>query len=230
MRATTVNEHKRLAKWHLAQGGLKGLRSAILTECLDEVLVESDDLEQLRQTERLGFPLEPMYGEPEELESSFATAAWVSPSTCTEQQAKYRCVLMPCLSLSVLPVRQHTFMASTGDVRRYGEQSGDLNPIHFDDDVARKYGFASRITHGMLFNGWFTRLLGMEFPGAGTIYQRSTCVYLAPVYPDVSYAVRVSTPRHDPSRGSYRIVAQLLAADGSHATIAYADVLNRGAR
>lgn len=221
---------KRLAKWHLAQGGLRDLRSAILAEHLDEVLVECDDLDQLRQVERFGFPLEPAYCDSGDPDPLFATAPWASPPPGAGQKAKHRCVLLPCLSFSVLPVRQYAFTSTTSDVRQYGEQSGDLNPIHFDDDVARKYGFTGRITHGMLFNGWFTRLLGMEFPGAGTIYQRSMCVYLAPVYPDVPYAVRVSTPRHDPDRGSYRIVAQLLAADGCHATIAYADVLNRGQR
>lgn len=229
MSRTTVNENERLAKWHLAHGGLKELQSAILAGRLDEVIVESDDWEQLKRVERFGFPLEPAHVGSGEQDPAFATAAWASPSTASEQSGKYRCVLLPYLSFSVFPVRQYTFTASTDDVRRYGEQSGDLNPIHFDDDIARKYGFAGRITHGMLFNGWFTRL-GMEFPGAGTIYQRSMCVYLAPVYPDVPYAVRVSTPCHDPSRGSYRIAAQLLSGDGHHATIAYADVLNRGAR
>lgn len=225
-----VNENEHLAKWHLAHGGLKELQSAILVGRLDEIMVEGDDWEQLKRVERFGFSLEPVHGESGEQDLPFATAAWASPSTGSEERGKHRCVLLPFLSFSVLPVRQYAFMASTDDVRRYGEQSGDLNPIHFDDDIARQYGFAGRITHGMLFNGWFTRLLGMEFPGPGTIYQRSTCVYLAPVYPDVPYTVRVSTPRHDPSRGSYRIAAQLLSADGRHATIAYADVLNRGAR
>jgi len=230
MSMTTVNEGKLLVRWHLAHGGLKELQSTILAGRLDEVMVESDDRERMRRIERFGFPLEPAHGGPGEQDPAFATATWASPSTAPEQGGKYRCVLLPYLSFSVLPVRQYTFTASTDDVRRYGEQSGDLNPIHFDDDVARKYGFTGRITHGMLFNGWFTRLLGMEFPGPGTIYQRSTCVYLSPVYPDVPYAVRVSTPCHDPSRGSYRIAAQLLSGDGRHATIAYADVLNRGAR
>ena len=225
-----ANNEKRIARWHLAGGGLKELRAAILADCLDEVLVEGDDLEQLKRVEGFGFPLEPAYDESGVRGRSLATASWASPSGSPRQAAKHRCVLLPLLSTSVLPVRHYTFTVSADDVRRYGEQSGDLNPIHFDDDVARKYGFASRITHGMLFNGWFTRLLGMEFPGAGTIYQRSMCVYLAPVYPDVPYRVRVSTPRHDPVRGSYRIVAQLLSAGGSHATVAYADVLNRASR
>lgn len=212
------------ANWNLAQGTTRELLSTILSKRLDEVLVEGENLDQLRQIERLGFPLEP------------ASAGYGNEGTATPKPegtqtgALHRCMLLPHLSHSRLPVQQHEFAVSTEDVRRYGEQSGDLNPLHFDDDVARKHGFAGRISHGMLFNGWFTRLLGTEFPGAGTIYLRSTCVYLAPVYPDTPYTVRISTPRHDPSRGAYRILAQLFSADGHHATIAYADVLNRPPR
>ncbi len=47
------------ASWNLSQGTSRELLSTILSERLDEVLVEADDIEQLRQVERLGFPLEP---------------------------------------------------------------------------------------------------------------------------------------------------------------------------
>ncbi len=214
------------ASWNLSQGTSRELLSTILSERLDEVLVEADDIEQLRQVERLGFPLEPAdagcCGD-----STTATAGHDSLQAVASTHILHRCLLLPHLSASKLPVQHHDFSVSTEDVQRYGEQSGDLNPLHFDDEFARKHGFTGRISHGMLFNGWFTRLLGTEFPGAGTIYLRSTCVYLAPMYPDKPYTVRVSTPRHDPARGTYRILAQLFSAAGTHASIAYADVLKR---
>jgi len=208
------------ATWDFRNGTARELLASILLNRLDEVLVEGNDIEQLRQIERLGFPLEPA-------SSEYSGAP--KPGNGSHGEP-YRCMLLPHLSHSKLPVQRHNFSVSTEDVRRYGEQSGDLNPLHFDDDIARKHGFTGRISHGMLFNGWFTRLLGTEFPGTGTIYLRSTCVYLAPVYPDVPYTVRVSTPRHDPARGTYRILAQLFSTAGQHATIAYADVLNRPPR
>ncbi|MCM3717637.1 MaoC family dehydratase [Fictibacillus phosphorivorans] len=34
-------------------------------------------------------------------------------------------------------------------VTKYGEVSGDFNPIHFDDRSAREKGFPSKIIHGM---------------------------------------------------------------------------------
>lgn len=215
----SASEKLRIATWNLKQGSPRELLSDILSRRLDEVVVEADSIQQLRPIERLGLPLEP---------AAYSDEA--SEPSAVHQQGLHRCLLVPHLSHSELPVQQYEFSVSTDDVRRYGELSGDLNPLHFDDDVARQHGFTGRISHGMLFNGWFTRLLGTEFPGTGTIYLRSTCVYLAPVYPDQPYVVRVSTPRHDASRGTYRVLAQLFSNDGHHATIAYADVLNRSPR
>jgi 3-hydroxybutyryl-CoA dehydratase len=35
-------------------------------------------------------------------------------------------------------------------VRKYGEVSGDFNPIHFEDSAAKEKGFPAKIIHGML--------------------------------------------------------------------------------
>ncbi|MED1863872.1 MaoC/PaaZ C-terminal domain-containing protein [Fictibacillus nanhaiensis] len=35
-------------------------------------------------------------------------------------------------------------------VRKYGEVSGDFNPIHFDDRASKEKGFPAKIIHGML--------------------------------------------------------------------------------
>ncbi|MEG3789794.1 MaoC/PaaZ C-terminal domain-containing protein [Lysobacter sp. CCNWLW3] len=197
-------------EWNLDQRPLKELAALILAERADVVSVVADASRTLGQLERLGYPLD--------LHQTGACAA----------SGRSRCVLTPLLTRSVLPVRHYDYSVSCEDVEAYGRFSGDMNPVHFDDEAAREQGFEGRISHGMLFNGWLTRLLGMEYPGNGTLYLRSQCLYLAPVYPERAYSIRVSTPRHDPVRNTYLIVAQLLdPARGRHASIAYADVMSR---
>ncbi|HEX6332560.1 MAG TPA: MaoC/PaaZ C-terminal domain-containing protein [Actinomycetota bacterium] len=39
------------------------------------------------------------------------------------------------------------------DVRAYAEASGDRNPLHLDDEVARAVGFPGIIAHGMFTTG-----------------------------------------------------------------------------
>lgn len=36
------------------------------------------------------------------------------------------------------------------DVQSYADLSGDLNPLHFDDEYAIRAGFRGRVSHGML--------------------------------------------------------------------------------
>ncbi len=42
-------------------------------------------------------------------------------------------------------------------LRTYAEASGDFNPIHLDDVVAKKVGLPGVIAHGMLIAGWITQ-------------------------------------------------------------------------
>jgi len=50
---------------------------------------------------------------------------------------------------------------------RYAGASGDFNPIHYDDDVARRFGLPGVIAHGMLNMGLMARrLMEAAPPGA----------------------------------------------------------------
>lgn len=143
------------------------------------------------------------------------------------RQLQHACLLRPCLKASELPAFEREFHISQQDVDEFGHQSGDLNPLHFDDDFARAVGFEGRITHGMIFSGWLTRLLGQEYPGPGTIFLKSSMVFFAPIYPARPHRIRISTPDYDSDKQTYRIVAQVFNGSGKHCVIAYSDVVRR---
>ena len=50
-----------------------------------------------------------------------------------------------------LPELRHTF--NREEIARYAEASGDRNPIHLDDDFARRVGLPGVIVHGLLQMG-----------------------------------------------------------------------------
>jgi acyl dehydratase len=69
------------------------------------------------------------------------------------------------------------------DLVNYAGVSGDLNPIHWDDDIAQQVGLDSAIAHGMLTmglgGGYVTSWVGD--PGAVTEYNvRFTAVVPVP--------------------------------------------------
>ncbi len=49
---------------------------------------------------------------------------------------------------------------TTEQIAAYAEASGDLNPIHLDDDFARSVGLPGVIAHGMLQMGLLARVAG----------------------------------------------------------------------
>jgi len=70
---------------------------------------------------------------------------------------------------------------SERDVELFGEVSGDMNPVHFDEDYARNTVFHGRIVHGVLCLSYISTVLGMELPGPGTIFMSATSRFRAPV-------------------------------------------------
>ena len=67
------------------------------------------------------------------------------------------------------------------DVQQFGAVSGDLNPLHFDDEYAKTTIFRGRIAHGMLSLSYLSTVLGTQLPGAGSIFLGATVRFKAPV-------------------------------------------------
>jgi 3-hydroxybutyryl-CoA dehydratase len=74
-----------------------------------------------------------------------------------------------------------TKTVSERDVELFGEISGDVNPVHFDEAFASKTIFKGRIAHGVLSASYISTVLGMKMPGPGTIFMSVTCRFKAPV-------------------------------------------------
>lgn len=80
---------------------------------------------------------------------------------------------------------------SAEDVKRFAEVVGDLNPIHLDTEFAEKSFFKKRIVHGAFLGGLISKVLGMDFPGQGTVYISQNSVFKRPVYVDSTVAIEV---------------------------------------
>ncbi len=56
------------------------------------------------------------------------------------------------------------------DVLLFAAVSGDVNPVHLDEEFAAGTQFKGRIAHGMYTGGLVSAALAMELPGPGTVY------------------------------------------------------------
>lgn len=68
------------------------------------------------------------------------------------------------------------------DVEKFAELVGDKNPVHLEEEFARKTRFGKRVAHGMLGASLVSAVLGTKLPGTGTIYLNQTLQFKAPVF------------------------------------------------
>jgi 3-hydroxybutyryl-CoA dehydratase len=80
---------------------------------------------------------------------------------------------------------------SADDVRQFAEIVGDQNPVHINAEFAEKSFFKKRIVHGAFLAGLISKVLGMDFPGQGTIYISQNSVFKRPIYVDTTVSVEV---------------------------------------
>jgi len=88
--------------------------------------------------------------------------------------------------------RMVSFDATT--VGKFSELSGDANEIHLDDKAARAAGFPSRIAHGVLAASEFSKILGTETPGRGTIFGNFSLAFLRPLIVGEQYRLQMRIP------------------------------------
>lgn len=74
-----------------------------------------------------------------------------------------------------------TNVVSDGDVVKFSEVTGDVNPIHLDETYAKNSVFGERIAHGMISAGYISAIFGTNFPGPGSIYLSQSLKFRAPV-------------------------------------------------
>lgn len=66
-------------------------------------------------------------------------------------------------------------------VEVFAEISGDINPLHLDDDYAKNTIFGERIAHGILVSGLISAVIANKLPGEGAIYLSQSLKFIKPV-------------------------------------------------
>lgn len=70
---------------------------------------------------------------------------------------------------------------SERDLILFATVSGDVNPVHLDEEFAATTPFKGRIAHGMLSGALISAAIACELPGPGTIYIGQEMSFLRPV-------------------------------------------------
>ena len=86
------------------------------------------------------------------------------------------------------------------DVSSYAGITGDFNPVHIDEEYAKKSFFKDRVVHGMLSAGLISAVLGTKLPGPGAIYLSQDLKFRKPVKINDTITAKVEITERKPER------------------------------
>lgn len=93
-------------------------------------------------------------------------------------------------------LREH--LVTEDDLVLFAKASGDMNPLHLDEEYAATTPFKQRIAHGMFTGGLISAALAMDLPGPGTIYLSQDLQFKRPVnLGDSLKVVLTAVEKHD---------------------------------
>lgn len=78
------------------------------------------------------------------------------------------------------------------DISGFADISGDINPLHLDEDYAAQTFFKGCIAHGMLSASFISTVFGTQLPGPGAIYISQNLRFLSPVRAGDTVLTRVT--------------------------------------
>ena len=122
----------------------------------------------------------------------------------------------------------HTFLFTQEQVVQFAELTGDKNPLHLDAEYAATTIFKQPIIHGLFGMSVFSKIMGMEFPGEGSVYMSHALEFKRPMYVEISYKAIFTIAEIDRKRHTALVNTQVFNSQTKKITIdGHAKVMNK---
>ena len=74
-------------------------------------------------------------------------------------------------------------IVSSHDIELFTQLSGDRNPLHYDDEAARRTRFGGIVVQGGVTSGLLNAIVAEDLPGPGSVFLHVDWSFRAPVRP-----------------------------------------------
>jgi acyl dehydratase len=78
---------------------------------------------------------------------------------------------------------RRTRRVTVRDIELFTELTGDRNPLHYDEDAARRSRFGGLIVQGGVTSGLLNAVVAEDLPGPGSVFLHVDWSFKAPVRP-----------------------------------------------
>lgn len=121
--------------------------------------------------------------------------------------------------LSVRDSYTTTFSFNQSEVNTFAELTGDTNPLHLDKEFAATTTFKKPIIHGFLSASIFSRVLGTQFPGNGSVYLSQKMDFLRPMFVEEEYQADFVISEIDSKRKTAIIKTTIKSLESNKITV-----------
>src|SRR5215213_8472240 len=96
-------------------------------------------------------------------------------------------------------VAERSRTVNSTDIERFTEISGDRNPLHYDETIAKASRFGEIVVQGGITSAILNAVVAEDLPGPGTVFLHVDWSFRAPVRPGdtITGAVEVTEVRND---------------------------------
>ncbi|MBV1871685.1 MAG: MaoC family dehydratase N-terminal domain-containing protein [Gammaproteobacteria bacterium] len=111
------------------------------------------------------------------------------------------------------------------DVLLFASTSGDINPVHLNEEFAKGTPFGGRIAHGMWSASLVSAAIATELPGPGSIYVGQSLKFKRPVFINDTLTVELKIIEKIDKRQRVLISCKVLNQNGALILTGEADVM-----
>ena len=101
------------------------------------------------------------------------------------------------------------------DIELFTDISGDRNPLHYDEEVARASRFGGIVVQGGITSAILNAVVAEDLPGPGTVFLQVNWTFKAPVRPGDTITGEVEVRKARPDKPISELQTRVLRDDGT---------------
>jgi acyl dehydratase len=101
------------------------------------------------------------------------------------------------------------------DIELFTEISGDRNPLHYDEQAARRTRFGGIVVQGGVTSAILNAVVAEDLPGPGTVFLQVDWSFKAPVRPGDSITGEVEVTKVRPDKPITELRTRVVRDDGT---------------
>ena len=110
---------------------------------------------------------------------------------------------------------QRSRLVTVRDIELFTEISGDKNPLHYDEELAKNTRFGGIVVQGGIISAILNAVVAEDLPGPGTVFLQVNWSFKAPVRPGDTITGEVEVTKVREDKPITELNTRVMLSDGS---------------